>query len=185
MTDPQHRDLVSASKFMSLVLRHAPETIGLGLDENGWAEVDQLLAKAALHGKALTRADLLAVVADSDKQRFALSPDGQRIRANQGHSIAAVDLALTPVAPPEFLYHGTASRFLASIVTTGLRPGSRNHVHLSLQTETAVNVATRHGKPVVLTVLAGAMHAAGHLFYLSENKVWLTANVPPQFIRFD
>src|SRR5690349_16111919 len=110
MTGSKH--LVGASKFISLVLRHAPDTIGLALDANGWAEVEELLAKTALHGKTLTREDLLAVVADSDKQRFALSPDGQRIRANQGHSIAAVDLALTPVAPPALLYHGTASRFL-------------------------------------------------------------------------
>lgn len=182
MTDP--KKIISISKFLSRVLRHTPDIIGLQLDEHGWAVIDDLLGKAKQHGKSITRDDLLAVVAGNDKQRFALSPDGRLIRANQGHSIAAVDLALTPVAPPELLYHGTASRFVASIQDAGLRPGTRNHVHLSLQTETALNVGGRHGKPVVLTVLAGAMQAAGHLFYLSENKVWLTAEVPPQFIRF-
>ncbi|MFL6657463.1 MAG: RNA 2'-phosphotransferase [Massilia sp.] len=172
------------SKFLSLILRHQPEKIGLELDSSGWADIDLLLQKAAAHGKLMSRQQLEAVVANCDKQRFALSDDKQRIRANQGHSLAAVDLALTPTTPPETLFHGTASRFIASIRATGLTPGSRNHVHLSLELETASKVGLRHGKLVMLSVRAGAMAAQGHAFYVSENGVWLTAAVPPEFIDF-
>jgi putative RNA 2'-phosphotransferase len=172
------------SKFMSLVLRHAPETIGIALDAQGWVEVAQLLERAALHGEAVSRAELDAVVATSDKQRFAFSGDGMRIRANQGHSIAAVDLGLAAVAPPAILYHGTADRFLASIRAEGLHAGARNHVHLSRDAGTGVVVGTRHGRPVVLAVDAGAMHRQGHQFFVSDNGVWLTAAVPAAFISF-
>lgn len=172
------------SKFMSLVLRHSPDTIGIALDAQGWVEVDELLERSARHGDAFTREELDTVVATSDKQRFALSEDGRRIRANQGHSIAEVDLGLAPVTPPPVLYHGTADRFLASIAAEGLRPGSRNHVHLSLDPGTGTMVGKRHGRAVVLTVDAAAMHGAGHLFMVSENGVWLTATVPPAFITF-
>ena len=178
MTDP----LVKTSKFLSLVLRHAPETIGLSLDANGWAEVDQLLAQAASHGKAITRAQLDEVVANDSKTRYAFSMDGLRIRANQGHSLAAVDIGLPPAMPPAVLYHGTASRFVDAIREQGLRPGSRNHVHLSATEDTAVNVGSRHGKPVVLSIDTAAMLAQGHLFYLSANGVWLTDAVPAAFI---
>lgn len=178
MTDP----LVKTSKFLSLVLRHAPETIGLSLDANGWAEVDQLLAQAASHGKAITRAQLDAVVANDSKTRYAYSDDGLRIRANQGHSLAAVDIGLPPATPPAALYHGTASRFVDAIREQGLRPGSRNHVHLSATEDTAVNVGSRHGKPVVLSIDTAAMLAQGHVFYLSANGVWLTDAVPAAFI---
>jgi putative RNA 2'-phosphotransferase len=172
------------SKFMSLVLRHAPETIGIVLDGQGWVDVDLLLEKSASHGNALTREELDTVVSTSDKQRFAVSDDGRRIRANQGHSIAAVDLGLAPAEPPAVLYHGTADRFLASIAAAGLLPGSRNHVHLSRDPDTGTVVGKRHGRPVVLTIDAAAMHRLGHPFYVSENGVWLTAAVPPAFITF-
>jgi putative RNA 2'-phosphotransferase len=172
------------SKFLSLVLRHAPDTIGIALDAQGWVAVDELLDRCAGHGQAFTREELDAVVSTSDKQRFALSEDRRRIRANQGHSIAAVDLGLVPATPPPVLYHGTADRFLASIAADGLRPGSRNHVHLSRDPGTGTIVGKRHGRPVVLTVDAAAMHSAGHLFVVSENGVWLTATVPPGFITF-
>ena len=180
MTDP----LVKTSKFLSLVLRHAPETIGLSLDANGWAEVDQLLAQAASHGKAITRAQLDAVVANDSKTRYAYSDDGLRIRANQGHSLAAVDIGLPPATPPAALYHGTASRFVDAIREQGLRPGSRNHVHLSATEDTAVNVGSRHGKPVVLSIDTAAMLAQGHVFYLAANGVWLADAVPATFITF-
>jgi putative RNA 2'-phosphotransferase len=172
------------SKFMSLVLRHAPESIGIVLDAQGWVEVDQLIERATQHGQALTRAELETVVSTSDKQRFGFSEDGRRIRANQGHSIAAVDLGLTPTTPPAQLYHGTADRFLASIQVAGLLPGARNHVHLSRDPGTGAVVGKRHGRPVVLTIDAAAMHALGHQFFVSENGVWLTAAVPPAFIVF-
>jgi putative RNA 2'-phosphotransferase len=122
------------------------------------------------------------VVAESDKQRFALSPDGSRIRANQGHSVE-VDLGLDPRTPPEVLYHGTASRFVDSIRGSGLHAGSRTHVHLSSDVETARRVGQRHGSPVVLTIAAGRMHRDGRAFYRSENGVWLTAAVPAEYIE--
>lgn len=178
----QAKKLESTSKFLSLVLRHAPETIGITLDPQGWVEIDHLLASAAQRGKRITPETLHEVVATCNKKRFAISDDGLSIRASQGHSIASVDLGLTPATPPEFLYHGTASRFIESIMASGLRPGSRNHVHLSSARETAVSVGRRHGKPVVLLVRALAMHQQGMAFYLSANGVWLTAGVPAAFL---
>lgn len=175
--------LVPVSRFVSKVLRHAPESVGLRLDEAGWVEVEDLLAAAARAGVALDRPTLERVVGENDKQRFALSPDGRRIRASQGHSVA-VDLGLQPQAPPEVLFHGTADRHLDSIRRGGLVPGRRTHVHLSPDEATAVAVGRRHGRPVVLRVPAGRMHAAGHPFYRSDNGVWLTPAVPPEHIEF-
>jgi putative RNA 2'-phosphotransferase len=172
------RALVGTSKFLSKVLRHAPESVGLRLDEAGWAEVDALLAAAARAGVALDRSTLERVVRENDKGRFALSDDGRRIRASQGHSVP-VELGLEPREPPEVLYHGTAERNLESIRREGLRPGRRTHVHLSADEATALAVGRRHGRPVVLRVAAGRMHRAGHAFYRSDNGVWLTAAVPP------
>ena len=173
-----------SSKLLSLILRHAPQKIGLTLYANGWADVGQLLSQAAAHGHVLSREQLETIVATSDKQRFALSHDGQRIRANQGHSIASIDLELLPCAPPAVLYHGTASRFIDAIRKSGLIPGARNHVHLCTDLATASKVGSRHGKLVVLTVRAGAMAGNGHAFYLSQNGVWLARAVPPEFIVF-
>ena len=176
--DDKHQ---SQSKFLSLVLRHAPETIDLVLDAQGWAETDELIAKAAAHGKRYTRESIARIVAESDKQRFRLSDDGQRIRANQGHSVE-IDLALPSVIPPEVLYHGTATRFLEAIMREGLLKQKRQHVHLSVSLETAIKVGSRHGRPVVLVVNALAMHAAGYVFYLADNGVWLTDHVPKEFL---
>lgn len=170
-------DLKKTSKFLSFVLRHKPEAIGLTLDAEGWADVDDLLARAD-PALALDRALLEEVVATSDKKRFALSEDGRRIRANQGHSVA-VDLGLERREPPALLFHGTATRFLAAIEREGLKPGRRQHVHLSRDVETARTVGRRHGKPVILQVAAGTLHAAGQAFYLSDNGVWLTDHVAP------
>lgn len=173
----------SNSRFLSLVLRHAPERIGLALDREGWADLDELVARAGANGVSLTRDLVVGIVAGSDKRRFALSEDGRRIRANQGHSVA-VDLGLVAQAPPELLYHGTATRFLRPIGEQGLLPGSRQSVHLSATTATALAVGARHGTPVVLTVRASAMHRDGHAFSLSANGVWLTAAVPAAYIEF-
>lgn len=175
--------IVRASKFMSLVLRHQPEKIGLTLDAQGWAVVADLVACSQRGGTRLSVELIQEVVATNDKKRFVLSEDGKRIRAAQGHSIE-VDLALAPIEPPEFLYHGTATRFLESIQREGLIRGSRHHVHLSKDRETATSVGQRHGKPVVMTVLAGEMWKAGIPFYCSENGVWLTEQVPPQYLIF-
>lgn len=173
--------LIRASKFLSLVLRHEPQKIGLQLDARGWADIADLLQRMAEHGHALDRADLQRLVQTNDKQRFALSEDGLRIRASQGHSIA-VDLGLQPLEPPPWLYHGTVPRFLEAIATQGLRPGERQHVHLSLDRQTAQQVGSRRGAPVILSVDAGRMHAEGHRFYRSANGVWLTDHVPPKYI---
>ena len=175
-------DLVRTSKFLSLILRHQPEKIGLTLDANGWADIDTLIRLANQSGKRLSRSLLERIVAENDKKRFAINSAGTHIRANQGHSVE-VDLALSPQEPPELLYHGTATRFLDSIRKQGLMSGSRQHVHLSIDLETATKVGQRHGKPHILTIQSGNMHRAGFPFYLSENGVWLTDLVPPQYLE--
>lgn len=175
-------NLVSTSKFLSLVLRHQPEVIGLILDDSGWADIDTLIRLSQAH-KPLTRALIEQVVEENSKQRFAISDDGRRIRANQGHSID-VELGLQPLAPPTLLYHGTATRFVDAIRREGLVKRSRQHVHLSADADTATAVGARHGKPAVLIVRAGEMAAAGHAFFRSENGVWLTDAVPVGFIDF-
>jgi len=176
-------DLKRISKFLSLVLRHEPGKIGIILDENGWTDCRELIDAAARHGKHFDHATLLKVVRENDKQRFALSEDGHRIRANQGHSVK-VDLALEPKTPPGHLYHGTVAKYLDAIRETGLRKGERHHVHLSPDLVTATKVGERRGQPVILTIRAAEMSAAGHPYYLSENGVWLTDAVPPEFIDF-
>ncbi|MBO1414709.1 RNA 2'-phosphotransferase [Streptomyces sp. FH025] len=173
--------LVKASRMLSRVLRHEPELVGVTLDGSGWVRIDVLLAALRAEGRPLTRAELDHVVATNNKRRFGYSPDGLSIRANQGHTVA-VDLGLAATAPPPVLYHGTADRHLASIFREGLRPMARQDVHLSADTETATRVGARHGRPVVLTVNAAAMAAAGHRFRLSDNGVWLTDAVPPQYL---
>ncbi|MEM9675291.1 MAG: RNA 2'-phosphotransferase [Bacteroidota bacterium] len=171
------------SKFLSLVLRHKPETIGLVLDDNGWAKVDELLTKVNLGGKSLTLDQLTTVVENNDKKRFAFSDDRTKIRANQGHSIK-VDLALDEAEPPEVLYHGTAKRNLASIREKGLLKGQRHHVHLSSDENTARNVGIRYGKLVVLKIKSQQTQSDGCTFFLSQNGVWLTDYVDPQYIVF-
>jgi len=173
---------VHTSKFLSYVLRHRPDSIGIALDENGWVDVEVLLAAAERHGKRLSRQVLERAVAENDKKRFAFSEDGRRIRASQGHSVS-VDLALEPIEPPELLYHGTVERFLESIREKGLVRGSRHHVHLSPDEATARKVGSRRGKPVILVVEAGRMHQAGYQFFRSANGVWLTESVPAEFLR--
>jgi putative RNA 2'-phosphotransferase len=174
-------DPKSISKFLSLVLRHRPEVIGITLDSNGWVSVDELLRALAGQGRLLARAELETIVETSDKRRFALSADGTMIRANQGHSVA-VDLALSPELPPDVLFHGTVEHFLPSIRAGGLVKGQRQHVHLSASREVAVSVGQRRGKPYVLAVDAGGMAASGFVFYRSENGVWLTEHVPARFL---
>ncbi|WP_367870440.1 RNA 2'-phosphotransferase [Luteolibacter sp. Populi] len=175
-----HKDI---SKFLSLVLRHEPEKIGITLDENGWTDCQTLIEAAGRRGKRFDRDTLVKIVSDNDKQRFALSEDGRWIRANQGHSVP-VDLALQPQTPPEFLYHGTVPKFLGSIRRGGLHKGERHHVHLSPDLTTATKVGERRGKAVILSIRAAEMSAAEHPFYVSENGVWLTDAVPPEFIVF-
>jgi len=180
MTD---KETIKTSKFLSLILRHEPERVGLKLGDAGWVGVEELLQAVNSHGVTLTLDQLQHIVATSDKKRFAFSEDGQRIRASQGHSIE-VDLQYSPQTPPELLYHGTATRFLDSIRQHGLQKMERHDVHLSAETKVTFQVGSRHGKPVLLTIRAGDMHRAGFVFRCSANGVWLVDHVPPEFIEF-
>lgn len=174
-------EITKASKFLSLLLRHKPETIGLKLDAQGWANIEELIVLSA-QNQHLMNVDLIQqVVKNNDKQRFSISDDGCSIRANQGHSIP-VDLTLEPRLPPEILYHGTATRFTDSIFQKGLVKSGRQHVHLSETGSTAVSVGQRHGKPIVLIVAAQSMYEQGYDFYQSKNGVWLTDHVPSKFL---
>jgi putative RNA 2'-phosphotransferase len=175
--------LSEVSKFLSYVLRHQPDAIGIALDLEGWTEISVLIAAAGNNGKQLDRDLILAVVATSDKKRFAISEDGLRIRAVQGHSTACVDISYVVKVPPELLYHGTATRFMESIRKEGLLPGSRQYVHLSQDEHTALAVGQRYGKPVVLKIKALLMHEQGFKFYQVENGVWLTPTVPHEFLQ--
>ncbi|MFJ9032991.1 RNA 2'-phosphotransferase [Streptomyces sp. NPDC102274] len=175
------RRIVKVSKYLSKHLRHQPERIGITLDAHGWVPIDELMAAAAAHGFRLSRTELDHVVAVNDKRRFTI--DGDRIRANQGHTVT-VDLELAPAQPPAYLCHGTVARNLGAIRAEGLRPMDRHHVHLSPDRETATRVGARRGRPVVLPVDAEAMHRDGLVFHVSANGVWLTDSVPPRYLRF-
>lgn len=174
-------ELTSISKFLSLVLRHKPETIGLTISPQGWVNIDELLSAASMREKLINRELLDDVVFTNDKQRFAYSPDGRFIRANQGHSIQ-VDLELEPCSPPNVLYHGTSSKSIERIREKGLLKMTRNHVHLSTDEETAHRVGVRKGKPVILLIDSKLMADDGLSFYVSNNGVWLTDNVPTKYI---
>lgn len=174
--------IVKISKFLSFVLRHQPAAIGLELDANGWADVNELIERSNKENIQLTPELLQHIVETNSKKRFAFNEQKDKIRASQGHSIE-INLNLTPVEPPAILYHGTAEKFVASILENGLIKQQRQHVHLSPDIETAIKVGQRHGKPKVLEVMAKQMHAEGHKFYLSANGVWLVDEVPPGFLR--
>ena len=178
MENPKLKKL---SKFLSLVLRHRPEVIDIELTSQGWANTKELIEKCQAQGRKIDFETLKQVVAQNDKKRFAFNDDYSQIRASQGHSIP-IDLGYTHQEPPEVLYHGTATRFLGSIYAQGLIKGKRHHVHLSTNRDTALKVGQRHGKPVILEIAAQKMVNAGHTFYLSENGVWLTEQVPPEFL---
>jgi putative RNA 2'-phosphotransferase len=171
------------SKFLSLVLRHAPEKIDLTLDENGWVNVNELIAQCNKLHKKLNLELLHYVVETNDKKRFAFNEDKTKIRASQGHSVA-IDLNIETATAPDFLYHGTVDKFLEGIKKEGLQKMSRQHVHLSQDKETAIKVGSRRGKPIILVVNTKQMQEDGFKFYLSENKVWLTDEVPAKYITF-
>lgn len=175
------QDKKRIGKFLSLVLRHDPQKINLELDEQGWADVKELIEKCKKHRYHFSIEDLIEIVETNDKKRYSFNEKGNKIRANQGHSID-IELGLTPIMPPEFLYHGTATRFLTSIMEKGIIKGSRQHVHLSKDKETATKVGARHGKPIILTIMSGKMYEDGVLFYQSDNGVWLTDYVDIKYI---
>ena len=174
-------DLNKTSRFISLILRHRPDTIGISLDEHGWADVNELIAGIARNNK-FNREILEEIVRTDKKQRYSFNEDKTRIRANQGHSIP-VDLDLEPSEPPEILWHGTAEKYVVSIDRTGLRPGNRMYVHLSADEQTAEQVGRRHGRPVIYQVKSGEMYRKGFRFYRSVNGVWLTVMVPAEYLR--
>ncbi len=177
-------NLTQISKFLSYVLRHHPESIDLDLDPQGWAHLPSLIEMAQQHGKTVTKDVIRQAIAQSDKQRFILSEDGNYIRAGYGHSID-VDLNLEPTQPPMVLYHGTAQRNVDSILAEGLHSGNRNLVHLSANKSDALDVGSRHGKPQLLVIEAKKMYEAGHPFYQSDSEpnIWLVESVPSRFIE--
>jgi len=180
MTDKDSR---KKSKFLSLVLRHQPEVIGIELDQNGWVNVDELLSALARKGREMSIETLRQVVRENDKQRFSFSEDDKRIRANQGHSVE-IDLGYRPATPPKLLLHGTPQQFVRPIADSGLKKMNRHHVHLHVDVETSKAVGRRRGKPVLLKIRALDMHKAGFEFFVTPNDVWLTDRVPVEYIEF-
>ena len=176
------KQMVRTSKFLSLVLRHQPDAAGITVDAHGWAEVGALLRGMTDAGVPCDLQALREIVRTDEKQRYTFNEDGTKIRASQGHSFP-VDLGLTQTDPPQVLWHGTATRFLADIMKEGLKPMSRQYVHLSPDAETAYRVGIRHGKPVILQVDALRMVQDGMKIYRAENGVWLTDAVPPQYLQ--
>ena len=171
------------SKFLSLVLRHQPETIGIHLDHEGWTDVQTLLQQMIKHRQALKLSELIALVENNDKKRFQLSDDQRKIRAVQGHSSQHVQREYTAITPPDILYHGTATRFEHSILEKGLISGERHHVHLSADLVTATKVGQRHGKVITFNIDTQQMHQDGFKFYQAENGVWLTERVPNAYLK--
>lgn len=178
------KELIRISKFLSYVLRHNPAAIGLQLNEEGWAWVDELISCAARKGRNIALEQLKEVIATDEKKRFSFSPDGHSVRANYGHSIK-VELNLKPVEPPAILYHGTAGQSIESILKRGIKASGRRYVHLSPDFETAVNVGKRHGKPIVLTIDSKKMYEDGFRFYCPVDGVWLVKDVPPGYLVVD
>lgn len=167
-------------KFLSLILRHHPEVIGIELDEHGWADVDALIC-GIQRKREFSREQLDYIVRTDAKQRYSYNQDRSKIRANQGHSVS-VDLEFKAISPPEYLWHGTAQRFQQSIMREGLISGTRLYVHLSSSPEEAKKVGARHGKPVVFQVMSGKMNRDGYIFFKSDNNVWLTKHVPAEYL---
>ena len=164
---------------MSYVLRHKPESIGLSLDSNGWADIEELIEKLEINLSELTW-----VVSRNSKKRFKINEERTKIRASQGHSIS-VELELTPKQPPSFLYHGTSISKIERILKLGLLKMKRNHVHLSDNKSSALEVGKRHGKAIVLIIDTTEMQADGVIFFQSDNGVWLTEEVLPKYLSID
>ena len=171
------------SKLMSYALRHHPDSLGIQLNENGWTDVEILIKKVRKKHAGFNFEKLIEVVESNDKQRFGFNDDKTKIRANQGHSVN-IELELKTSTPPHTLYHGTVSKFISSIKEKGLIKGSRQHVHLSENLDTATQVAQRRGKAIILKVNTYKMMQDGYTFYLSENNVWLIDSVPAEYITF-
>jgi len=177
-------NLVKLSKFLSLLLRHEPDQFGLVLDADGFTNLDAVWQRISeRYGNRYTYADLITLLEETPggKQRFEVK-DG-RIRALYGHS--GVPITYPPVEPPEILYHGTTREAAAKIRREGLKSQARQYVHLSTDKGRALDVARRHGQPVILRIRALAAHQAGHIFYHPERQHFLVKALPPEFIIFD
>jgi putative RNA 2'-phosphotransferase len=179
MTESQ---IKTASKMLSLVLRHEPQKLNLNMDTKGWVNVEELLLNFSKKNFTMSFEDLAQIVAENNKKRFAFNDDKTKIRASQGHSLDFLEMDYLPIEPPEILYHGTSVDVVDIIKKEGIKKQSRQYVHLSQETETAKNVGGRHGKPFIFTILAKKMHENGYIFYKSENGVWLTDFVPVEFL---
>ncbi|MCM1505993.1 MAG: RNA 2'-phosphotransferase [Ruminococcus flavefaciens] len=176
-------NLTKISRFLSLILRHKPEVIGIELDKKGWADVSELITGVNKTGEYfLDMKTLERIVSTDEKKRYSFTPDKKKIRANQGHSVK-VDVELKECQPPELLWHGTGEKYVDSINSEGLKPKGRLYVHLSADVETALKVGGRHGKPVVYKIMSGEMYRQGYVFYLSENGVWLADFIPTDFME--
>lgn len=176
------KQITHISKFLSLVLRHQPETISIQLDQNGWTDINDLIEKANNYGVKFDRETLNHIVSTNSKKRFAFNDTFDKIRASQGHSVE-IELGYTNQKPPEILFHGTAEKFVQSILDTGLEKGNRQQVHLSADIETAIKVGKRHGKPFLFKVHAEKMYNDNFEFFISDNGVWLTDNVPTKYLK--
>jgi putative RNA 2'-phosphotransferase len=179
MTEKQR---TKVGKFLSLILRHQPEIVGLTLEENGWVSVEKLIKACVANGQPLTRPELDEIVAANEKKRFAFDESGTKIRANQGHSVA-IEIEFEERTPPKILYHGTAEKNVEIIAEQGLSKMQRHHVHLSAEIETALKVGSRHGKPVIFQIDTEIMLTENFKFYVSANNVWLIDEVPPNFLE--
>ena len=178
-----NKQLQSTSKFISLILRHRPESIGITLDEHGWADVREMIDGINKSGNhTLDMETLEEIVRTDEKQRYSFNEDHTMIRANQGHSIP-VDVELEEKIPPDVLWHGTGEKYVSSIDAQGLIPKGRLYVHLSSDLETARKVGSRHGKPVIYEIDCRGMSGDGYRFFLSANQVWLTKEVPVRYLR--
>jgi putative RNA 2'-phosphotransferase len=177
-------DLNPISKYIAMILRHKPEEIGITLDEHGWANTNELIAGVKKKYPEFGLTHLMFIVESDEKHRYSFGDDMQLIRANQGHSIP-VDLELEAVKPPEYLWHGSGQKYFELICEQGLIPKSRQYVHLSTDINTAEDVGKRHGEPVIFSVDAGQMYRDGYEFFLSENSVWLTKEVPVKYLHWE
>lgn len=179
-----NKHLTKLSKFLALVLRHKPDTIGIILCSDGWTNIDNLIKNANEHGVSITREDIETIVKDNDKKRYSISDDGTMIRAEQGHSIENIEIGYDAVEPPEFLYHGTSDENKDVILNDGINKMARQYVHLSADIETARSVAKRHSRNIcILIVESGKMFKDSYIFHNSKNNVWLTNNVPPKYVK--
>lgn len=171
------------SMHLCRLLRHEPELVGLQVDAEGWADLDELVRKVKKY--SLTRELVQEIVETDDKGRYRISPDGNRIKCCQGHSIDWVKPRLEVREPPEFLYHGTTAKAWGLIQGSGgIQKMGRHHVHLHDDEDMAWNSANRRKqeKGVVLVIAAKEMHDAGMAFLTSENEIWFTEEVPVSYI---